>query len=84
MTAEVEIPLAEQTDYFRTVEEIWRGQINSEDMTVAALVEVLLQAREAGMPGDAIVSFPPGGDCVTRVHVTTKRIESLRSSAATS
>lgn len=76
MTAD-ELPAVQQTNYFETRERQWRGQINSEDLTLADLMDVLRDADAAGMPPTSLVSFPPGGDMVTKVHVTDRHVVAL-------
>lgn len=71
-----EFPPFEQTDHFQTIEHIWRGAINSEDVELGTLVDVLIAARRAGMPSTATVSIKPG-DCVMRVEVTQRRIKAV-------
>lgn len=77
MTAQPEeFPPFQQTDHFLTTERVWRGTINSEDVELSTLIDVLLAARAAGMPSGATVSLKPG-DCVVRVEVTQRRITTV-------
>lgn len=69
-------PATQQTDYFRVTETHWRGVINSEDLTVGSLLDVLGSAVDAGMPKDALVEIKPG-DCVINVRVKDSRIVTL-------